>query len=354
MKEQNEFLTLVEQTVERGASDLFIVAGQKISCKIGREIVPLGETKAMPDLTGKLVREAYALAGRDIARLETGDDDFAISVPGFARLRMSAYRQRGSLAAVVRVVSFTIPDYRELHIPETVMRIAHEQKGLVLVSGAAGSGKSTTLACLIDRINHSRAGHIITIEDPIEYLYRSDKCIISQRELGTDIGDYAAAVRASLRQAPDVILLGELRDAETIRTAITAAETGHLIFSTLHTRGAASTVERILDAFPAAQQAQVRLQLAMQLHAVISQQLVPTADGTVAPVFEVMHVNPAIRNLIRENKLHQIDSVIATGAAEGMLSMDAGLTELCRQGQITAETAVGCAVHPELMAKRFK
>lgn len=217
-----------------------------------------------------------------------------------------------------------------------------------------GLRRATTLACLIDRINHNRAGHIITIEDPIEYLYRSDKCIISQRELGTDIGDYAAAVRASLRQAPDVILLGELRDAETIRTAITAAETGHLIFSTLHTRGAASTVERILDAFPAAQQAQVRLQLAMQLHAVISQQLVPTADGTVAPVFEVMHVNPAIRNLIRENKLHQIDSVIATGAAEGMLSMDAGLTELCRQGRITAETAVGCAVHPELMAKRFK
>lgn len=354
MEEKNEFLTLVEQAVGRGASDLFIVAGQKLSCKVGREIVPLGENKAMPDLTGKLVREAYALAGRDTARLDQGDDDFAISVPGFARLRMSAYRQRGSLAAVVRVVSFAIPDYRAMHIPETVMRVAQQQKGLVLVSGAAGSGKSTTLACLIDRINHSRSGHIITIEDPIEYLYRSDRCIISQRELGTDIGDYAAAVRASLRQAPDVILLGELRDAETIRTAITAAETGHLIFSTLHTRGAASTVERILDAFPAAQQAQVRLQLAMQLHAVISQQLVPVADGTVVPVFEVMYVNPAIRNLIRENKLHQIDSVIATGAAEGMLSMDAGLTELVRQGQISEETAVGCAVHPELMAKRFK
>jgi twitching motility protein PilT len=234
------------------------------------------------------------------------------------------------------------------------MAASKETQGLVLVSGVAGSGKSTTLACIIDRINHTRSGHIITLEDPIEYLYRNDKCIISQREVRLDTADYITALRASLRQAPNVILLGEMRDRETIQTAMTAAETGHLVLSTLHTLGAATTIGRIIDIFPPEQQQQVRVQLGYLLRVVISQQLVPTTDGGIVPVFEVMQVNNAIRNLIRDSKVHQIDSVIAMSANEGMVSMDASLAELYKQGRITREVAILHAANPELMEKRMK
>lgn len=348
------FLEAVKAALEMKASDLFIIAGQPLSFKIGREIEVLEEQRVMPDDSRRLVTEAYALAQRGMEKLLTsGDDDFAVSVPGVSRMRVNTYKQRGSLAAVIRLVPFGIPDYQSIGVPEGVMDAAKVNQGLVLVSGTAGSGKSTTLSCLIDRINHTREGHIITLEDPIEYLYRNDRCIISQREVKIDTADYITAIRASLRQAPDVILLGEMRDYETIRTAMTAAETGHLVLSTLHTRGAANTVDRIIDIFPPNQQQQIRVQLAYLLQVVISEQLLPTVEGGLTPAFEVMVVNNAVRNLIRDAKLPQIDSVIATSAAEGMVSMDASITELYRQGRITAETAISFAMNPDLMAKRL-
>ena len=250
-----ELMEYLQQAVDRGASDLFLVAGGPVSVKEDGRLVPLGEEKLMPQDSQRLLAAIYERAGRSMVPFrEKGDDDFSFAVPGLARFRVNAYRQRGSLAAVVRVVAFSIPDYRALHIPEEVMEPAAVKSGMVLVTGTAGSGKSTTQACLVDRVNATRQAHIITLEDPIEYLHRNQRSIVSQREVATDTADYLSALRACLRQAPDVIQLGEMRDHETIRTAMTAAETGHLLFATLHTKGAVNTIDRIVDSFPAEQQ----------------------------------------------------------------------------------------------------
>lgn len=290
---------------------------------------------------------------RDISRLHnTGDDDFSFSIPGLSRFRINAYKQRGSLAAVIRVIAFQLPDPAELSIPEDVMSIADLTKGMVLVTGSAGSGKSTTMACLIDRINHSREGHIITLEDPLEYLHRHDRCIVSQREICTDTENYITSLRATLRQSPDVILLGEMRDHETIQTAMTAAETGHLILSSLHTLGAANSLNRIIDVFEPSQQHQIIMQLSMVLQAVISQQLVPDVNGKNIPVFEIMRLTPAIRNMIRDNKIHQIDGVISSSPGQ-MRSMDQSLFELYKNGRITKETAINYAMNPEMLRRRL-
>nr|MDD6336724.1 PilT/PilU family type 4a pilus ATPase [bacterium] len=255
---------LLHRAVDAGASDVFIVPGLAPSYKTGGLITQAEEGRVLPEDSRRFVMEAYRLAGRDIGRFETtGDDDFSFALPGISRFRVSAYRQRGSMAAVIRVVSFGIPDYHTIGIPEAVMAMAKKQKGLVLVTGPAGSGKSTTLACIIDAINATRNGHIITLEDPIEYLHRNKKSVVSQREIAIDTQNYVTALRASLRQAPDVILVGEMRDYETIKTAMTAAETGHLVISTLHTVGAANTIDRIIDVFPPEQQHQIRVQLSM-------------------------------------------------------------------------------------------
>ena len=224
---------------------------------------------------------------------------------------------------------------------------------MILVTGSAGSGKSTTLACLIDRINNTRNTHIITLEDPLEYLHRHNKSIVSQREIKIDTDNYVTALKASLRQSPNIILLGEMRDYETISVAMTAAETGHLLFSTLHTIGAANTIDRIIDVFPPNQQHQIAVQLSMVLNAVISQQLVPTVDGQMVPAFEIMSVTPAIRNMIRDNKVHQIDGLIATSVKDDMISMDMSLMNLCKQGIITKETALTYASNPEMLKKRL-
>ncbi|MCI9214438.1 MAG: PilT/PilU family type 4a pilus ATPase, partial [Oscillospiraceae bacterium] len=278
---------------------------------------------------------------------------FSLSVTGMARFRVNTYRQRGSLAAVIRIVSFGIPDWREVDIPEEVMKIANMTRGMVLVTGPAGGGKSTTLACVVDAVNRNRNAHIITIEDPIEYLHRNDKSIISQRELAMDTSSYVTALRASLRQAPDVILLGEMRDLETIQTAMTAAETGHLVISTLHTVGAVNTIDRIIDVFPPSQQQQVRIQLAQVLKTVISQQLLPTVSGTLVPAFEIMHLNNAVRTMVRDSRIHQIDSVIQTSAAEGMIAMDESILRLHKAGRITTETALHCAMNPDQLQKKL-
>ncbi len=342
------------RAAQEGASDLFIVPGAPVSIKLEGQITPVGEEKVMPSLGEELIGEIYALAGRNMDEFRcTGDDDFSFSVAGLARFRVNTYKQRGSCAAVIRVVAFDIPDWKELHIPKPVMDLAELTSGMVLVTGTAGSGKSTTQACLVDRINRERTCHIITLEDPIEYLHRNQKSIVSQREIAVDTTDYLSALRACLRQAPDVIQLGEMRDLETIRTAMTAAETGHLLLGTLHTKGAVNTIDRIIDAFPADQQEQIRIQLSAVLRTVVSQQLLPDVDGGLVPAFEIMHMNSAIRSMIRDCKNHQIAAAIASGSGEGMISMDQSILNLYQDGRITRETALDYAENPEQMERRM-
>ena len=349
-----ELLDYLEQAVAEQASDLFIVAGGPVSEKVEGHLRPISGEKVFPAETERLIMGMYDMADRSMdAYRATGDDDFSFAVPGLARFRVNAYRQRGSLAAVVRLVAFDIPDYQALRIPEQVMDLADLAHGMVLVTGTAGSGKSTTQACIIDRINRTREAHIITLEDPIEYLHRDRRSIVSQREIAIDTTDYLSALRACLRQAPDVILLGEMRDHETIRTAMTAAETGHLLIATLHTNGAVNTIDRIIDAFPSTQQSQIRVQLSMVLRTVVSQRLLPDVDGELVPAYEIMHMNAAIRSMIRDCKNHQIDNVIAAGGGEGMKAMDQSILELYQAGTITRETALDYADHPEQMLRRM-
>ncbi|NLG92610.1 MAG: PilT/PilU family type 4a pilus ATPase [Clostridiales bacterium] len=351
---------ILKKAVAENVSDIFIISGCPLSFKTNDVIHPvdldaLRAYPLKPEDTRKCIEEIYALgANRDMTPfLQSGDDDFSFSIEGLCRFRCNAYLQRGSMAAVLRVVAFNLPDPKVLHIPDTVIGLNRCKKGLVLITGAAGSGKSTTLACIIDRINHTRNSHIITIEDPIEFLHRHDKSIVSQREVAHDTQSYVHALRAALRQAPDVILLGEMRDYETISTAMTAAETGQLVLSTLHTVGAANTIDRIIDVFPPNQQQQIRVQLSMVLQAVVSQQLLPAVDGTLIPAFEIMLVNPAIRNMIREAKVHQLDNAIHSGAGEGMISMDSYLLKLFHEGKITRETALIYAANPENLSKKI-
>lgn len=349
-----DFITILKNAVEKKASDIFIVPGIPISYKIDGIIQAQNSEKLQSDEAEKLLSEAYNEAERDITKFKaTGDDDFSVSIKGLSRFRISAYKQRSSLSAVIRLVAFDIPEPKEMSIPDTVMTVANKTKGLVLVTGPAGGGKSTTLACVIDKINKTRNNHIITLEEPIEFLHKNDKSIISQREIHADTEDYVTALRASLRQSPDVILVGEMRDFETIKTAMTAAETGHLIISTLHSVGAANTIDRIIDAFPPNQQQQIRVQLSQLLQTVISQQLIPTVSGKLIPAFEIMHCNNAVRNMIRESKIHQIDNAINSFGDEGMISMDNYLIKLFNNNDITAETAVKYSINPESLKRKI-
>lgn len=349
-----ELTDYLKQAVAEGASDLFIVAGAPVSEKLDGHLRALSEERIFPEATEALIRDTYRLANRDITRyLTSGDDDFSFTQAGLARFRVNTYRQRGSLAAVIRVVSFDIPDYHELGIPESVMGLSEEAHGLVIVSGTAGSGKSTTQACIIDRINRTRDAHIVTLEDPIEFLHRDRLSIVSQREITIDTADYLAALRACLRQAPDVILLGEMRDPETIHTAMTAAETGHLVIATLHTKGAVSTIDRMIDAFPGQQQSQARAQLSMVLRSVVSQQLLHGLDGRLVPAFELMQANSAVRSMIRDCKTYQIDNELRISAAKGMLSMDQSILGLYQSGKISVETALEYADHSDQMRRRI-
>lgn len=346
---------LLSLAVEKKAGDIFLIPGMPFSYKIGGRIIYQGENKIYPDEMEKMITELYMIAGnRNMEKVKLhGDDDFSFALPKVSRFRANVFRQRGSLAAVIRVVTFDLPNFEELHLPQTIIDVAKMTKGFVLVTGPAGSGKSTTLACIIDEINKTRNSHVITLEDPIEYLHRHNKSVVTQREIVTDTDSYVSGLRAALRQAPDVILVGEMRDFETIKTAMTAAETGHLVISTLHTVGAANTIDRIIDNFPPNQQQQIRIQISMVMQAVISQQLIPTVDGGVYPAFEIMFFNNAIRNMIRESKIHQIDTVIATSQAEGMISMDTSLINLYRQGIISRENAVIYSNNSELMEKKI-
>ena len=346
---------ILKQATERGASDLFIVAGLPLTIKVNGDMEHLNEERVMPDGCEHLVREIYELANNKSIEnfIETGDDDFSFAIPGLSRFRVSTYFQRGSMAAVIRIITFRLPEPSELGIPEQIIRLAENRKGMILVTGPAGSGKSTTLACMIDYINRTRAEHIITLEDPLEYLHRHNKSIVSQREISSDTESYVSALRASLRQAPDVILLGEMRDFDTINIAMTAAETGHLILSSLHTVGAASTIDRIIDVFPANQQKQITIQLSTILQAVVCQQLVPTVDGGRIPAFEIMTMTPALRNMVREHKIHQIDGLVYSSNGEEMISMDNSLFKLYREKKIDRRTAIQYATNPEMMRKKL-
>ncbi len=283
-----------------------------------------------------------------------GEIDFSFAVPELGRYRVNAFYQRGSLAASIRIIHSDIISPETLGVPESVVELYKRTKGLVLVTGATGSGKSTTLASLIDQVNRHRRAHVVTLEDPIEYLHRHNQSIVNQREVGLDTQSYAQALRAALRQDPDVILIGEMRDLETIATALTAAETGHLVFSTLHTSGAVDAIERIIDVFPPHQQQEIRTQLASVLVTVVSQQLLPNATGKGrVGAFEVMHVNPAIRNLIREGKTHQIKSTIQTNRSMGMVTMDDALIQLYLEGKIRAEDALTVAPDSEYVERKI-
>ena len=339
-EKSSELNALLTAAVNQDASDIFLIPGMPAAFKIHGQIEPIDERKILPGEMDHFIRAIYAphrRAGYGTGA-EDGDDDFSFSIQGLSRFRASVMKQRGSLAAVIRLVRFDLPSPENLHIPESIMKLSQLPRGLVLVTGPAGSGKSTTLACIIDRINRTRNAHVITLEDPIEFLHRHQKSVVTQREIGLDTDSYVDGLRAALRQAPDVILLGEMRDYETIRIAMTAAETGHLVISTLHTTGAANTIDRIIDIFPANAQQQIRVQLSMVLQAVVSQQLVPTTDGLLRPAFELMLLTKAIRNLIRESKIQQIDSIIASGGAQGMMTMDGSLRQLWSEGVISADT----------------
>jgi twitching motility protein PilT len=350
-----KLLTYLQTAVDRRASDLFLVAGLPVSLRQNGVIHHLDETPLTPEDTRALVSQIYTLTGgRSMEHLdETGDDDFSFAVAQLSRFRVSAYQQRGSLSAVIRVIAFTLPDPKQLGIPDRVMDFAQLSKGLVLVTGPAGNGKSTTLACMIDHINRNYEKHIITLEDPLEYLHRHQRSIVSQREIGIDTDSYLTGLRACLRQSPDVILLGEMRDFETIQVAVTAAETGHLVLSTLHTMGAANAIGRIIDAFPTSQQHQITIQLSMTLQAVVTQQLVPNRAGEMIPAFEILTVTPAVRNMIRENKLPQIDGLLYSAAGPDMLSLDSSLLSLYRAGTITQETALAYATKPDMLRRRL-
>ena len=351
-----EIQEILKRAIEQKASDIFIISGLPLTYKAAGKIVHEDTPRLKPEDTESMIQSIYDLAShRDISHLlSTGDDDFSFAVGGLSRFRVNTYRQRSSLAAVIRVIAFVIPTAEQLHIPEAVIHLADFRNGLVLVTGPAGSGKSTTLACMIDRINHTMDDHIITLEDPLEYLHRHDKSIVSQREIYTDTESYVTALRASLRQSPDVILLGEMRDYETMQTAMTAAETGHLVISTLHTLGAANTIDRIIDVFPPHQQRQIAVQLALTLRAVVSQQLVPSVSGDLVPAFEVMTVTPAISTMIRDDKIHQIDGVIATSVSADMTAMDQSLYKLYTEGTITKETLLSYAYNPEVLRRKVK
>ena len=347
----------LKQAIEDNASDIFIVAGANISFKKAGVMYPVSCAPVTPGETRALVEQIYQLSNgiqRSIQILEeNGEDDFSFSLNNLGRFRVNAYYQRGSMSAVLRVVRFELPDPKEYHIPSSVLEVSSLNKGLVIVTGPTGSGKTTTLACLVDEINKTRNGHIITIEDPIEYLHKHKKCIVSQREVGHDTKDYLCALRAALREAPDVILVGEMRDLETVSVALTAAETGHLVLSTLHTLGAAETISRIIDVFPVQQQEQIRVQLTMTLQAVISQQLLPASDGGMVPAYEVMKSTPAIRTQIRDNKLHLIENTMLANKDTGMITMDDALLQLYKENLIDKDTALQYAVHPDMVLRKF-
>jgi twitching motility protein PilT len=319
--------------------------------RIDGELVSFGEKILYPEDTEYLVKQIMNELQFE-KFIEAGEYDFSYSIQGMSRFRVNAYKQRGSFGMALRIIPYDIPSMQFLGLPSVIEELTELNRGLILVTGPTGSGKSTTLAAMIDKINSNRKCHIITLEDPIEYLHKHNKSIVNQREIGTDTKSFANALRGALREDPDVILVGEMRDLDTISIAITAAETGHLVLSTLHTIGAPQTIDRIIDVFPPYQQQQVRIQLSSVIQAIITQQLIPKADGDGRiAAFEVMIATPAIRNLIRESKVHQIETAMLTGTKNKMQTMNNSLLQLYKAGKITKDMAISRAISQEEIKK---
>ena len=342
-----DFSEVLLQVMERQASDLHLTAGSPPMIRHHGKLHALDYPRLSPQTTREVI---YSILTNDQRqKLETDwQIDFAYSIPGRARFRVNSYFQRAALSAAFRLIPHEIPTLSELDLPPVLEEFTKKPRGFVLVTGPTGSGKSTTLAAMLDLINEVRQEHILTIEDPIEFLHKHKRCIVNQRELGADAATFGLGLKAALRQDPDVILVGEMRDLETIGTALTAAETGHLVFATLHTQDTAQTVDRIVDVFPPEQQQQVRVQLSVALQGIVTQQLLPRADGQGRVCgCEILVPTPAVRNLIREGKTHQIYSALQTGGQFGMQTMDAALAQLVREHRITRELAESRSSAPE-------
>ena len=334
---QQKLNELLLTTARQGASDLHIGVGRRPTLRIDGVLIPLQKEQILtPEISEGLILSLLTEEQKKIFYQER-QFDFSYSFEDKARFRVNVYFQRGFMAAALRLIPAQIKTIEELKLPPVLHDFAKLNQGFILVVGPAGHGKSTTLAAVVDEINHDRTDHIISIEDPIEYLFVQDRAIISQREVGSDIANFHKGLHSILRQDPDVIMVGEMRDPETIATAMTASETGHLVFSTLHTNSASQTIDRIIDSFPADQQGQVTSQLAATLVGIISERLIPKIDGGRVPACEIMLVNPAIRNLIRERKVFQIDLVIETSLQEGMLSLNRSLVNLVKKKEISLE-----------------
>jgi twitching motility protein PilT len=346
---------LLERMVSQGASDLHVTAGSEPAIRVNGRLARLdGVAGLSGDDTQRLLYRI--LSTEQQKQLEIKRQlDLSYSIPGLARFRVNVYFQRESLGAAFRLVPAELKTLDDLGLPQQLHDLASKPRGLVLVTGPTGSGKSTTLAAVIDEINRTRHDHIMTIEDPIEFLHRHKNCIVNQREIGPDAISFAEALRGALRQDPDVILLGEMRDLETIATALTAAETGHLVFATLHTQDAPSTVDRLIDVFPAAQQEQIRVQIASTLQAIVTQTLVPTIDGAGrVPAVEILYPDDAVRNLIRQAKVEQIYSIMQTGTKRGMQTLEQALVDLVVRGKISQEAAITRSSRPEQLVGLLK
>ncbi len=347
-----DILEYLDQAVATKASDLHITVGMPPILRIDGALEKITDTPLTPEDTAGFIRQVLSDEQQELLHVR-GQLDVSFSMPGRGRFRVNAYRQRQSYGLAFRVVSSLIPSLEELGLPPVVADLARKKRGLILVTGPTGSGKSTTLASMIDLMNTERNAHVITLEDPIEYLHSHRKCMINQREVGGDTQNFANGLRAALRQDPDIILVGEMRDLETISIAVTAAETGHLVLSTVHTLGAAATVDRIIDVFPPYQQEQIKVQLSGNLEGIISQQLMAKKSGQGrVGAFEVMTATPAIRNLVREGKTHQIQSVIQTGTKFGMQTMDNALLAHYRNGMISRDTLFSYSVDMDYVRKQ--
>lgn len=343
---QAELNDLLEAVGKQNASDLHISVGRHPTLRIDGDLIPLVKKPIItPEDAQGLV---LALLNEEQKQrfLKEKELDFAYSYKDKARFRVNVYFQQGYMGAALRFLPFKIKTLKELNLPSILEKFTHHTQGFFLVVGPSGHGKSTTLAALIDIINHKRNDHIVTIEDPIEYIFTQDRCLIDQREVGIDTEGFHRALRSVFRQDPDVIMIGEMRDLETISAALTAAETGHLVFATLHTNNAAQTIDRIIDSFPASAQSQIKIQLAATLLGVVSQRLIPRIEGGRIPAVEIMFSNPAVRNLIREGKTHQLDMVIETSAEEGMISLNKSLADLVHKGEISLENAELYSLNP--------
>lgn len=349
-----DLVAILNEAQMQGASDIHLAPRTQVMFRVDGKLVKMSEDMVPPYAIEKMIEPMLTKEQMDELE-QAGELDFAYSIAGFKRLRVNVFRQRGTYAMAIRILSFEIPDPKNLGVPQSVIDLTEKKRGLVLVTGATGSGKSTTLASLIGVIARNHEKSIITLEDPIEYLHQHGKSMVLQREIGYDSMTYANALRAALRQDPDVILVGEMRDLETIATAITAAETGHLVFSTLHTNSASAAMDRMIDVFPPHQQQQIRVQLAGVLEGVIAQQLLPRQNGggRIA-AFEVMLVNSAIRNLIREGKNYQIPSIIQTNRKEGMMAMDDAIYNLYMKSYIDSDTAIAYAQDPAGMKQKVQ